>query len=190
MIFGELSAAGLTAIVTSLLGVLGLLSSFRNFRSAGQQRFRNLEERTKAVAFWTAWLDAQAKVSTDAEMADHRAAVQKQLNDLATFVAHDAGATARQAWFANLLMLRAPRRVWAWAPRVLYYTIGSLGLAYAAASLVVIAQTRVSSEEALGVSVKYLATVALFVVVAAILRQIALLMEGPGGPPPNNVAAP
>lgn len=177
-----LTPAGLASIVSLGIASLAFLSSLRSFRSLRQLRFRNLDERSKAVAFWKAWIEAQEKVAGEAELVEHRALAQRELNDLATFVTVEA-ATSRPSLIRSLLLLQRPRLRWTWGPQALFYLAAAGFAAY-----LVLAAGELAREP---LTIQRLATFAgtsiALVVFAAVLRAITLFVDNLGrqrGAPP------
>jgi hypothetical protein len=160
----------MAAVVSLAIAFLALLSQLRNYRALSQARFRNIDERAKAVAFWSDWVDAQAKVNDPVEMTALRQMAREKLMEIAT------EPTAREGQQMSLLretfLLRLPRRAWTWAPQSLFYVLAILGLGYIVGGAFDLSADRTPERIAL-----YLGASVLMIVLAAIMRMFALLAD-------------
>jgi hypothetical protein len=175
IIVSLISPAGITALTTGALSVLGLLTQLRNTRLQSVARFRNLDERAKAVTFWQAWLVAQQQACSPEELEAAKAKVRMRLDELDA----DGGAVGLvsppiTSAVARALLIYPPRRKWTWIPRALFYLIMGGGLFYAVlgAGEILAGRTRPADD------FTYAGALVILAVVTLTLRLAALLLDG------------
>lgn len=167
----------MAAVVSLAVAFLALLSQLRNYRALSQARFRNMDERAKAVAFWSDWVDAQAKVNDPAAMTELRLMARERLMEIASEPAAREGQEI--SMLREALLLRLPRRAWTWAPQSLFYILAILGLGYVIGGAFDLSVDR--TPERIGL---YLGASVLMIVLAAIMRMVALLADTAHARPP------
>jgi len=160
------------------VAALAFLGQLRGYRVMRQLRFKDLQERTQAVAFWTAWIEAQKLVSSPAAFSKHQALAQRELSDLATFPAREAAA-ATGPRLPNILLFQRPKRSWTWIPQTLFHLTCILSVLYMIVGLNDLGSQQLTA----GRLVIYVASLTFILVVAAALRQCALLVDGLGQRP-------
>jgi|SRR5580658_3992875 hypothetical protein len=168
--------SGIAAVAATLLSLLTLATQFRSFRALSKERFRDLDERTKAVAFWQAWVTAQLACSdTDGEKARAKSEARAKLYELAKD--DDRGAVSSHRGWRSALLFYLPTHHIAWVPRTLFYlsVVGGLvyGLGGIAQLLGELARRQAIDQDLTGFSL-YLFCIGL---VAGLLRQLALWVD-------------
>lgn len=171
--------AGLSLTQLGLIGslattVLAIVGGWQAFRLGAQRRFRGLEERTKAVAFWTAWVAAQKSVTPERQMAKPLAVAREALDDLARFDDPEDGAEfvlmAPLEGLRWAFLLSRPKRPQTWPYQIIFY-------AFAAAGVIVIWKTAGELPQTPKLFPVFLAVIAVVVLVLVLLRWLVLAVD-------------
>ncbi len=173
----DISPALLGTSVSVAAAGLALITQWRVFRAATQRRFRDLDDRCKAVAFWTAWTAAQKAIDCDGQVNTRLARAQTALDDLADFGDdHDALGYALgvpTSGLRHLLLIERPHKAGTWPLQALFYLAVAGSSALIAIALVDLRDnlTAPRAETFGGVVVAVL-------LLLALLRQFVLLIDG------------
>jgi hypothetical protein len=118
-ILGKLGAAEIALLISAAAAFLSLLGQIRTFRIASQMPFRALEERTRAIAFWQAWLAAQTAACDAEQVEAAKEVVRQNLSLLVQDVPQTE--TAEQTplgTLSRLFLLHPPRQPVGWLFRL------------------------------------------------------------------------
>jgi hypothetical protein len=176
----DISPTALIPAVSLAAAGLALLGQWRTFSTLGQRRYRDLDERTKAVAFWSAWITAQ-KAAPDAGLDERLAKAREALDDLVTPPGAAAGAGIAPVLIdqpplvRHLLLFERPHRARTWPFQVSFYLALAAGVAFVAI-LALELRGNVTAERI----ETFAAIVAVVLLLVASLRQLALLVDGRG----------
>ncbi len=172
----DISPAALGTSVSLAAAGLALITQWRVFRTAGQRRFRDLEERSKAVAFWTAWAAAQKAVACDDQVNTRLARAQTALDELADFGDHDdlgAALGVPTTGIRHLLLIERPHKAGTWPLQALFYVALAASSALIGVALVEL-RDNLTTERAETFGGVVIAVLLLL----ALLRQFVLLVDG------------
>jgi hypothetical protein len=179
----DISPAMLGTSVSLAAAGLALITQWRVFRTAGQRRFRDLEERSKAVAFWTSWAAAQKAVACDDQVNTRLARAQTALDELADFGDDhdDLGASlgVPTTGLRHLLLIERPHKAGTWPLQALFYLAVAGSSALIAIALVEL-RDNLTTERAETFGGVLIAVLLLL----ALLRQFVLLVDGKAIHPP------
>jgi hypothetical protein len=174
----DISPAALGTSVSLAAAGLALITQWRVFRTAGQRRFRDLEERGKAVAFWTAWAAAQKAVAVGDDQVNTRLTrAQTALDELADFGDDhdDLGASlgVPTTGLRHLLLIERPHKAGTWPLQALFY------LAVAGSSaLIAVALAELRDNLTAERAETFGGVVIAMLLLLALLRQFVLLIDG------------
>jgi hypothetical protein len=116
-----MSPAGLTAMTSGAVAVLTfLVGQLHNTRLQTLAEFRDIDERSKAIAFWQLWITAQTVACTDVELVEAKALARLQLNELAKAPAMAPKPAPSSPW-RSWLLLDEPANPWLWLARAPYF---------------------------------------------------------------------
>jgi hypothetical protein len=179
----DISPATLGTSVSLAAAGLALITQWRVFRTGGQHRFRDLEERCKAVTFWSAWAEAQKLVAGKGPSDERLARAQAALDELADF--GDDSDPIGQAlgvptWgVRHLLLIEAPRKRATWPLQGFFYVAVAAGSAFVGVTLF---DLRDNLTMARGGTFAGLVIAVLLIL--ALMRQVVLLIDGKALPAP------
>jgi hypothetical protein len=187
----------LTTPIAIAAGALALITQSQTFLARGQARYRELDERTKAVTFWKTWIEAQKLMALEADLPDTLAPARRALLDLGLAPgprapprgpddrvgppngpARNAADSPRQhSLVRSIFLLTAPRRPWVWGLQVLFYA-GLLAAVGTVGGGVLALADDPSGANLVSFSVLAIAVL----LVVAVLRQVVLVFDQPRRP--------
>jgi hypothetical protein len=107
--------------IFALGAVLTILTQLRALTSESKDRVKDLDERSKAVAFWQTWYQAQLAVSSSQELARARDLARERLNELSQPRKPPVPLERTLSVLRGILLLRPARGLHVWAFRAIYY---------------------------------------------------------------------
>jgi hypothetical protein len=156
------------AVLVGAGAVLGVYAQVRTLLRETSRRFREIDERTKAVAFWHSWVRAQASVSSVERLDEVRAIARRQLDALGEDLPGPAASIgALQRFF--LLYVPPSRRFWVY--RAPYYLCALLSVYLLWALAVDISDRRYSLVTFIVVAVTIMITSLVWMATAAVERR-------------------
>jgi hypothetical protein len=183
----DISPSVLGTSVSLAASGLALISAWRAFRVGSERRFRGLDERAKAVAFWAAWAAAQKVVTPETQVAEPLARARAALDELAAFDETEGAAefmlTVPASGLRRFLLLARPRRPGTWPLQSLFYLLAAIGV-----GLIVMAAADLGKTFTLAHVLTFAGVAVVIVLLLALLRQLVLLIDGKG-PPPSGQAS-
>jgi hypothetical protein len=156
------------ALLFGLVALLPVYAQVRTIATQQSRRFRDIDERTKAVAFWDAWLKAQAGVADGPAMDAARALAKQSLDDLGASIRPPQPGERHISPVRRFFLLYLPAKPHQWVLRVIYYVLILATAATLLAGAFDIAENKVSLVTFVVVAGLFMATSVLWFVISAV----------------------